>query len=79
MPDSLPEHRDISVEEYIDFFARAYGLRDERRTKSVEGVLEFANLKGIRWKMLSDLSKGMKQRVSLARAMVHNPGVTRDG
>lgn len=75
MPDSLPAHRDISVEEYIDFFARAYGLRGERRAKSVEGVLDFANLQGIRWKMLSDLSKGMKQRVSLARAMVHNPGV----
>ena len=75
MPDSLPAHRDISVEEYIDFFARAYGLRGDQRSKSVEGVLEFTNLLEIRWKMLSDLSKGMKQRVSLARAMVHNPGV----
>ena len=75
MPDALPAHRDISVEEYIDFFARAYGLRGSKRRASVEGVIDFANLTSIRWKMLADCSKGMKQRVSLARALVHNPSV----
>lgn len=75
MPDSLPAHHDISVAEYIDFFARAYGLRGARRRKAVEGVLDFTNLQGIRWKMLSNLSKGMKQRVSLARSIVHDPAV----
>ena len=75
MPDALPAHRDISVEEYVDFFARAYGLRGQKRKQSVEGVIEFTNLSGIRWKMISDCSKGMKQRVSLARALVHNPSV----
>jgi len=75
MPDSLPAHNDISVAEYIDFFARAYGLRGARRRKAVEGVLDFTNLQGIRWKMLSSLSKGMKQRVSLARSIVHDPSV----
>ena len=75
MPDALPAHRDISVEEYIDFFARAYGLRGGKRRKSVEGVIEFTNLSEIRWKMIGECSKGMKQRVSLARALVHNPSV----
>ena len=62
MPDSLPAHRDINVHEYLDFFARAYGLRGQKRRSVVESVEEFTNLKGIRGKFLRALSKGMKQR-----------------
>jgi len=75
MPDSLPTHKDITVHEYIDFFARAYGVDSGRRDKVVAGVEEFTTLTGIRDKTLRALSKGMKQRVSLARAMVHDPAV----
>jgi ABC-2 type transport system ATP-binding protein len=75
MPDSLPAHRDMSVHEYLDFFARAYGLRGGRRRDVVASVEEFTNLGGIREKLLWALSKGMKQRVSLARALVHDPPV----
>ena len=73
VPDSLPAHRDISVHEYLDFFARAYGLKGARREKVVTSVEEFTNLAGIRDKTLNALSKGMKQRVSLARALLHDP------
>ncbi len=73
MPDSLPTHRDISVRDYLDFFARAYGLKGKNRDQTVAGIMEFANLQGIKEKMLKSLSKGMKQRVSLARALVHDP------
>ena len=65
MPDSLPAHRDMTVHDYLDFFARAYGLRGTKRRSVVDSVEEFANLKGIREKLLRALSKGMKQRVSL--------------
>ena len=75
MPDTLPAHRDMTVHDYIDFFARAYGLRGAKRLAVVESVEEFTNLKGIREKLLRALSKGMKQRVSLARAIVHDPPV----
>jgi ABC-2 type transport system ATP-binding protein len=75
MPDTLPTHRDMTVHEYIDFFARAYGLRGPKRLSVVESVEEFTNLKGIRDKFLPALSKGMKQRVSLARAIIHDPPV----
>jgi ABC-2 type transport system ATP-binding protein len=75
VPDALPAHRDVSVHEYLDFFARAYGIRSPRRQQVVEGIEEFTNLVGIRDKSLSALSKGMKNRVSVARALVHDPPV----
>ncbi len=75
MPDHLPTHRDMSVDDYLDFFARAYGLRAAHRRRVVEHIEEFTNLTGIRGKLIHTLSKGMKQRVSLARALVHDPGV----
>ena len=75
VPDALPMHRDISVHEYLDFFARAYGLAGTQRTQVVENIEEFTNLTGIREKTLHALSKGMKQRVSLARALLHDPPV----
>jgi len=73
VPDSLPVHRDMSVHEYIDFFARAYSIRTPHRQRVVQQIEEFTNLIGIREKMLAALSKGMKQRVCLARALVHDP------
>ena len=75
MPDALPMHRDISVHEYLDFFARAYGLTGTQRRQVVGNIEEFANLAGIRDRTLFALSKGMKQRVSLARALLHDPPV----
>lgn len=75
MPDSLPEHRDITVEDYLDFFARAFGIHCSRRHIVLEGIMTFTNLMGIRTKYINELSKGMKQRVSLARALVHDPPI----
>ncbi|MFW6171179.1 MAG: ATP-binding cassette domain-containing protein [Planctomycetota bacterium] len=75
MADSFPAHRDITVHEYLDFFARAYDLRGAQRRAVVEQVEEFTSLTGLRDKFLRALSKGMKQRVSLARAVIHDPPV----
>ncbi len=75
VPDLLPEHSDITVHEYLDFFARAYKLKGSLRKQRLEGVETFTRLNGLRDKLLKALSKGMKQRVSLARALVHDPSV----
>jgi ABC-2 type transport system ATP-binding protein len=73
VPDTLPTHNDMTVHEYLDFFARAYSIRANRRRKVIESIEEFTNLRGIRDKFIHALSKGMKQRVSLARSLVHDP------
>ena len=73
MPDALPDRGDTTVHEYIDFFARAHGLRGKALADAVAEVEDFTGLVEFRDKTLRQLSKGMKQRVSLARALVHNP------
>ena len=75
MPDSLPSYKDITVLEYLDFFARSFGLKGAKRTTTLNDLVEFTNLGEIQNKLICELSKGMKQRVSLARALVHNPKV----
>lgn len=75
MPDTLPSHRDITVDEYLDFFARAYGLRHPKRNGVIQEIKDFTRLGEISHKTLAQLSKGMKQRVNLARALVHDPPV----
>ncbi|MBQ6471075.1 MAG: ABC transporter ATP-binding protein [Victivallales bacterium] len=75
MPDSLPAYRDIAVWEYIDFFARSFGLKGETRHRRLKEIEEFCSLQNMREKYIDGLSKGMKQRVSLARALVNDPDV----
>ncbi len=75
MPDDLPDRNDITVDEYLDFFGRAYSLRGPALRAAVESVEEFTGLTDFRDKTLRQLSKGMKQRVSLGRALVHDPAV----
>ena len=75
VPDALPPQNDITVHEFLDFFARAYGIKGEKRRQVVEGIEEFTNLTGIREKQIKALSKGMNQRVCLARALLHDPQV----
>jgi ABC-2 type transport system ATP-binding protein len=75
VPDALTVQKDISVHEYLDFFARLYGIKNPRRNRIVEEIEEFTNLTGIRYKLLTTLSKGMMQRVSIARALINEPKV----
>ena len=73
MPDTLPNSRDIVVGEYIDFYARAFGLRGETKKAKLKGICELTKLDEMHKKPLFALSKGMKQRVLLARLLIHDP------
>lgn len=75
MPDSFGAYSATTIVEYLDFFARAYGLRAKARHRAVEEVLAFTSLDGIREKHTSTLSKGMKQRLCLAKTMLHDPSL----
>jgi ABC-2 type transport system ATP-binding protein len=73
MPDRYGTYDDVTVWEFLDFFARAYGLKGAARTRRVEAVMEFAGLHPLKDKLTSALSKGMKQRVALGRTLLHDP------
>ncbi len=75
MPDYFDTQPNILVEEYLDFFARSYGLMGAERQRAVRYVMSFTKLDGLREKTIDSLSKGMKQRLCLGRAMVHDPPV----
>ena len=75
MPDTYGTYPNMTVLEYLDFFARAYGLRGKARARAVAGVVEFCQLGGLRDKHITTLSKGMKQRLCLGRCLVHDPKV----
>lgn len=73
MPDYAGVYASTTVAEYLDFFARSYGIRGAARQKTVEGIVEFMGIGDIRDRNVESLSKGLQQRVALGRAIVHNP------
>jgi ABC-2 type transport system ATP-binding protein len=73
MPDRYGTYDDVTVTEFLDFFARAYGLKGAARGRRVESVMEFTGLLPLAGKLTSALSKGMKQRVALGRTLLHDP------
>lgn len=75
MPDSFGTYRDTNCIEYLDFFARAYGLVGRERTARLRWVMDFTGLKPLASKPMRGLSKGMRQRLCLGRALIHDPSV----
>ncbi len=73
MPDSYGTYPNMAVREYLDFFARAYGLDPARRRRAVADVVAFCQLGALADKLITTLSKGMKQRLCLGRCLIHDP------
>ncbi len=75
MPDFFDVYEDLLVWEYLDFFARCYKLPEARRRQVVDELLELMDLSEKRDAFVQTLSRGMRQRLCLAHALVHDPQV----
>ena len=75
MPDYFGTYQNVNVKEYLDFFARAYGLRGGERRRAIDYAMDFTGLGPLELKPIDGLSKGMKQRLCLGRTMIHDPSV----
>lgn len=75
MPDHFGVYEGSTVREYLDFFARAYRIAPSRRASILRDVIELTDLGPLEHRMVSALSMGMKQRLCLAKTLVHDPRV----
>jgi len=73
LPDDYPLYEDMTVWDYLEYFARLYHLTDPSRRRRLQEVLELVQLTSKRDSRISTLSRGMKQRLSLARTIIHEP------
>ena len=73
MPDFFGVYKDMEVTEYLDFFGACYKIPTAQREKTVNDVLELVGLSEKRGSLIGALSRGMQQRLGLARVLIHDP------
>src|SRR5712664_3433099 len=75
MPDFFGVYKDMEVTEYLDFFGACYKIPSAQREKTVNDVLELVGLTEKKGALIGALSRGMQQRLGLARVLIHDPQV----
>ncbi len=75
LPDIAPLHTEMRVADYITFAARLHKVPNSQLVKQVDETLDRLSLGDVRHRLVGNLSKGYRQRVALAQAIVHNPDV----
>ncbi len=75
VPDFFGAYEDMVVQEYLEFFASTYNITGSQRTRVVGDVLELTDLVYKRDALVDSLSRGMQQRLSIARVLLHDPKV----
>jgi len=73
MPDFFGVYKDMEVTEYLDFFGACYRIPSGKREKTVSDVLELVGLSEKKGALIGALSRGMQQRLGLARVLIHDP------
>jgi gliding motility-associated transport system ATP-binding protein len=75
LPENAPLYTDMQVREYLDFIADVRRLSGNERTKALGRVIDVCGLSAVTEREIRNLSKGFRQRVGLAQAMVHDPSI----
>src|SRR5688572_22538861 len=75
MPDFFGVYKDMEVTEYLDFYGACYKIPTAQREKTVNDVLELVGLSEKKGALIGALSRGMQQRLGLARVLIHGPQV----
>ncbi len=75
MPDAYGAYSNTTVLEYLDFFARAYGLRGSARVDTIRRLMSFTGLSELSGRQTAALSKGMRQRLCLAKTLLNDPAL----
>jgi ABC-2 type transport system ATP-binding protein len=75
LPETVPLYTDMTVRAYLDFTAKLRGVPGKERRRRVEEVMGKCRVSDVAGKVIGKLSRGYKQRVGLAQAIVHNPDV----
>jgi len=75
MPENVPLYTDMAVRTYLSFVADLKGIKRKRQSAAVDRVIEDCGLQGVNGRYIGKLSKGYRQRVGLAQALIHDPEV----
>src|SRR5690606_11919462 len=75
LPESAPAYGEMTVQEFLIFIAETRGFRGDARTAPVDRAVRLTHLDGVRHQTIETLSKGFKQRVGFAQALLHDPAV----
>ncbi|OAQ20190.1 ABC transporter ATP-binding protein [Thermosulfurimonas dismutans] len=75
LPENPPLYNDMEVEEYLSFVAAARGLSGTKKASRLDWVISACGLSSVLRKPIGTLSKGFRQRVGLAQALIHDPPV----
>ncbi|EDM27907.1 ABC transporter, ATP-binding protein [Lentisphaera araneosa HTCC2155] len=75
VPDEFGRYQNMTIYEYLDFFARAFDYRDQERLNRIQEVMDFTGVTDLKDRFIDKLSKGQGQRVCLGRALLHDPEV----
>ncbi|MES2706890.1 MAG: ATP-binding cassette domain-containing protein [Verrucomicrobiota bacterium] len=75
VPDSFGTYENMTVLEYLDFYARALGFKGQERVRRIQDVMDFTDLGPLADRLINKMSKGQGQRLCLGRSLIHDPQV----